>query len=326
MGDSVDLVIDKIGDPVQVNFPEFRFRCPFCVDNAGKADWSGHLYVNPEKGYFCHRCEARGSFSWLLKQLGVTAEELQGQTPEYHDLIRQAWEASRKALSRPEQGFQGVEPVELPENVYEVWEVPEVLNYALNRRGLRPFDFHYYGLKAWIDQRGHPRLLFPDYTDDVLVYWTARAIYDHCEPKYMSASNSEKSMCVWNLNRVRPDRPIYVAEGIMSARACGTNGVAIYGKYLSEVQAAMLARRSSEHGVRIVLDAGKDSWDKARMRKRVLAAVERLLRLNTPCGMVLLPGDGTDPDDMPREQLQELLLRSQPMTLDDISRVRAEAL
>lgn len=312
MPDPMEMIIAKLGTPVSVNFPEYTFRCPFCIDRVGKEDWKGHLYVNEERGFFCHRCEARGRTFWLMKLLGITPEDMVGQAPEQIDLLRRAVQAATVSYQTTQD--VAVQPVELPPDVDYVWNVPEVWAYAV-KRGLSRYDCDYYRLLAYVDDFGTPRLLFPDYADgDVLVYWTARAVRDGASLKYRAADESEKSMCVWNLNRVLPDRPIYVAEGIMSARACGVNGVAIYGKYLSMEQAVMLAHRSGPHGVRMVLDADA--------QKNAIAGAIRLIELSVPCGVVTLP-EGNDPDEMPQGDLTGLLLNSTPMTQDNLARIRA---
>jgi hypothetical protein len=306
--------MSRLGEPTYVAWPEHQFRCPFCPDRVGSEDRKGHLYVNEEKGYFCHRCEARGRIPWLLRIIGITEEEMQGPAPSETDLLRPL-----KFVAAPTQVVaQAVETVELPENVYKVWDVPEVHFYA-NRRGITNFDCDHYGLLAWYDNRGAARLLFPDYQGDSLVYWTARAVDPKVQPKYLCAEDSEKSLCAWNINRLQPDRPIYVAEGIMSARACGSNSTAVYGKYLSKPQMLMIARRSGESGVRIVFDSGA--------KQNALKAAEMFLRHATPCGVVLLPGDDTDPDEMLQRDLAGLhllLLNSAPLNEDGLDRLRME--
>lgn len=311
MPDPIDLVMSRLGDPVYINFPEHIFFCPFCPDKVGSEDRKGHLYVNEERGYFCHRCESRGRIWWLLKVLGVSKTEMEGSVPEVIELRRDVLIhsiANVTAIPDP-----GVQLVDLPDNVDDVWNVPAVWTYAQSR-GLNRFYCEYYGLMAWIDNLGNERLLFPDYTDKALVYWTARAVKDDVHPKYDAAKGSEKSFCVWNLNRVDVDYPIYVTEGVMSARSCGNNGVAIYGHYLSDAQTSLIARRSGAEGVRLVLDSDA--------RQSSINAAEKFVRRGVPCGVVTLPGEKTDPDDLPVVELQQLLIDCKPLGEFGLERLR----
>lgn len=317
MPDPIDLIASRLGDPITVNWPEHTFLCPFCIDRMGSEDRKGHLYVNEEKGFFCHRCEARGRIKWLFHVLGITQEEKKGSVPQLDaQRIREIEIASQgdKLKNQP----AGIEPVFLPDRADYVHAHPEVWHYAVVRRGIREFEIERYGILSWVDDRGNPRLLFPDYQEGALVYWTARAVHDHVSPKYEAAKNSEKSMCVWNLDNVAPDRPIYVAEGIMSARACGRNGTAIYGKYLSDFQRHLISTRAGPYGVRIVFDSEAATSS--------LYATEKFIRAGTPCGIVKIPGVKVDPDELPGMELQPLLIGSNPMSDFDLQRFRLEHL
>lgn len=319
MPEPIDLIISRLGDPVSVSWPEHTFKCPFCIDRAGSEDWKGHLYVNEERGYFCHRCEARGSTKWLLRTLGITVEEERGAAPEMdlHRIRDIALTIGDEKTHVPKP--IGMQPVNLPKNVDYVHANSEVSWYVKHKRKLRDFEIDYYGLLSWVDEHGNSRLLFPDYLDNVLVYWTARAVDDSVKPKYLAAEDSEKSFCVWNLNRVNPDRPIYVAEGIMSARACGSNGTAIYGKFLSDVQLHLLSTRAGSSGVCLVFDS--------KTLKSSLAAARKFLGRGTPCGIVNLPGDDEDPDSLPKNVLDPLLLNYRTMFMvEDLDRFRLENL
>lgn len=313
MPDPISLVMSRLGDPVYISFPEHTFMCPFCPERVGSPDTKGHLYVNEEKGYFCHRCEARGRMAWLLKFLGVTESEMEGVAPETTDLRRDFVLQSIKSVGTVVD--YSVQPVDLPENTDDVWNVPVVWEYAQGR-GLNRFYCEYYNLLAWIDTRGDARLLFTDYVGDTLVYWTARRVDDKEYLKYEAAEGSEKSFCVWNLNRTKPDRPIYIAEGIISARSCGSNGVAIYGKYLSDAQTSLIANRAGPEGVCIVLDAPA--------KKNALAAADKFMRRGVPCRVVFLPGEETDPDDMPVESLQQILASCEPLGEFGLQRLKLE--
>lgn len=289
----IDAVIKRLGDPTYVNGDEHRFRCLFCPT----PDSKGHLFVNEEEGFFCHRCNTRGKPPKLLALLGITEEEVRGGPPEIQDLWR------RLIVSEePKPERKQAREVTFPSNCCDVSEDVSVQQYARYRRGLTEFQCNWLGLKAWIDIKGNRRLLFPDEYDGKMVYWTARAIEDHVEPKYDSAPDSDKSLCVWNLWKIRPAHPIYVCEGIFSALACGSNGVAIYGKYLSYGQARMLAAQAGPQGVRIVLD--REALD------QTFEAGRRLQGVGVPVGAVVLPS-GEDPDSVDRHWLAGALLTSQ---------------
>lgn len=298
MGRLIDGIIARLGNPTSYSDPEYTFQCPFCEERGHGSDRKGKLYVNEDSAYFCFRCEARGGTIWLGKLLGMTDDEIQGAPPEVEEL----W---RRILLDPVQkrADKVVQTLEMPE-VYDVGAVSDVRNYATDR-GLSEFYWGHYGLKAYMDWRGDWRLLFPDYSDTGLVYWTARAVADTVEPKYDAPKESSKSICVWNLNRVDSSRPIYVAEGIFSARACGANAVASYGKYISDAQIWMIGRKAGPSGVRVVFDGDA--------REETLTAVQRFLKEGVPCGPVMIPA-GEDPDSLHASILAPLLLGSEAMT------------
>ncbi len=314
--DLIDVIADRLGPPVRISYPEHLFLCPFCIDKIGKEDTSGHLYVNEDAGFCCHRCNSQGSTRWLLRMLRISADDIAGPVPEMTALRVRAVMSS---VLRGETSEDYVPPeVRLPENVDYPWNMPDVWNYA-KKRCLSRFACEHYGLLGWIDKRNNTRLLFPDYVDGNLVFWQARAVEDGIEPKYRTVDGAEKSHCVWNLDRIDVSRPVYVAEGILSARACGTNGVALYGKSLSSVQLKMLRRKIGPSGVRIVMDgsAFSEAFEMART----------LMRSRVPVGVVKLPGK-MDPDDMRykhpeyRDELDRLLLQSQPLTESGLLRMR----
>lgn len=317
MPDVMDAISVKLGDPVRVSFPEYLFYCPFCFDRIGSEDRSGHLYVNEEDGYFCHRCQARGSTRWLLRVLGVSPDEIRGPVPDLVRL-RQRLIAGRKSSGVRLDSRDAVERVELPVNTDYPWNMPEVWSYVM-KRGLSRFECEYYGLMGWIDDRNEYRLVFPDRLKGELVFWQARACRDGVKPKYDSPKGPKKSLCVWNIDNVDPDRPIYVCEGILSARACGRNGVAIYGKYLSRAQRSLIARRAKS-GVRVVLDGG--AW------KNTIKAAELFLRSRVEVGVVMLPPK-TDPDELRKEDsgsLTKMLLESEPLTDVGILKLKVDYL
>jgi hypothetical protein len=309
----IEHIFGSIGSPVRVHGKEHVFRCPFCEDRVGSTDKSGHLYVNEDAGFFCHRCECKGSFDWLLRLLKIDKSEIKIAAPE----LSSHWQAEFRLRSIGNKKAISAASVRLPPNVEDAWEVPEVYNYAMKRK-LSLFDCTRYRLKSWLDDFNNYRLLFPDYSDDgILVYWTARAINSGVNPKYVAAADSEKSNCVWNLQNVDSSRPIYVAEGILSAIACGRNGVAVYGRNVSDSQAAMIIKKSGPSGVRIVFDADA--------RRNSLVAAEKFIRGNIPCGVVFLPTAGSDPDSTDPAELRDLLLSSSPVSLEFLNILRLDS-
>lgn len=315
----IESIIEKIGEPVKRTPTEYVFRCPFCEYKIGKVDTKGHLYINENDGFFCHRCESKGKINWLLKKLEITHDDVVGVIPET-DALRDKLFNTLNALD-DEVKETPIEPVEikLPDKLCPVWCMPNVYKYALSR-GLSDYACKYYNLYGYTDRFGNERLLFSDYLNGKLVFWQARAIKDDVFPKYETAKGVEKSHCVWNLGRVSPNRVIYVAEGIMSARACGSNGVAIYGKHLSNVQKKLIMQYSGPKGVCIVLDGS--AMDSA------YKIAESFLKSMVPTSLVKLPGK-LDPDELCKQDaklLSELLYNAQPMTESDILKVRIDSI
>lgn len=312
----IEALIDRLGEPVRESQGEYVFMCPFCVDRIGKVDTKGHMYVNEEKGFFCHRCDAKGKVAWLLKQLKIEQLDLQGEVPELTQLRMRIMEPDGNVRSPQEQNVHVPVEVSLPENTMNVWDNYKILRYAMSR-GLSLYDCAKYRLLGVIDKRGNERLLFTDYLDGKLVFWQARAIDDSVMPKYLTVEGVEKSHCVWNLSNVDNSRIIYIAEGIMSARACGRNGVAIYGKSLSYVQQKMIEGKVGSSGVGVVLDG-------SALSEAYRIAV-KFIKSKIPVSIIKLPGK-SDPDELRKEDsnlLDRLLLDTHPMSDIDILRLRA---
>jgi len=298
----IDVLSQVLGDYRETSGNEHVFYCPFCLDVVGETDTTGHLYVNPDVGFFCHRCLSKGSVKRLLHLLGISKDDLAGLTPEAPS-IRAYFSVGWDETSTPDSLAS---TVLLPKDIYPVASVPDVHAYAISR-GLTDYYCITHNIYAWLDGQEQWRLLFADYYEGALVFWQARTIGTR-RPKYLSAFGADKSKCVWNLERVNPEYPIYVAEGILSAIACGRNGVAIYGKYVSEVQLFLIASRCGEQGVRIVLDSDA--------RANSFKALDLFLGINIPTGVVIMP-EGSDPDSMDEEVLADMLLSCSLVTSEE---------
>jgi DNA primase len=101
-----------------------------------------------------------------------------------------------------------------------------------------------------------------------------------------------KSEVVWGLERVEPNTPIIVCEGVFDA-AMVPNAVALLGKFISARQLQMIGLRASR--VIVMLD-GDAHADAIEVHNRFRNAYPRL-----PVFVIVLPSD-KDPADLGPEE------------------------
>lgn len=303
----VKAVSEKLGSPISYIEDEYRFYCPFCIKRLGKRDTKGHLYINfYVESYFCHRCNSTNSLSRLLKFLKIQSDDLIDYDVDISELQNRIM-----FLKEERETDKYTEPgeVSFPEETYSAWEWHPTRSYA-QKRGLTEEQCLRYDLRGYIDEKNVPRLLFPNYYKGKLTYWTARSC-DNSEPKYRSDMGGKRSKSIWNLDNIMPSAPICVAEGVLSAMACGINGVALYGKFLSSFQLEAI-KSKAKNGVRIILDSDA--------KKESIKAAKKFLSYGVPTGIVTLP-EGKDPDETDRVELQNLIINSKEMNEIDLLRL-----
>jgi hypothetical protein len=234
---------------------EFNFCCPLCVHRIGRPDKGFHLYVNPSRylygirgWFYCHRCHARGP---MYRLLGKAAEQTVPVTE---------WSTFVKKLrgEHIDKEGPGPQPVKLPEDYIEMIRGTEAYGYLANRCisdeqiafykiGFGTEDLRDMKAEERTKFAGSGRIIFPDFDDeDNCIYWVARTYKGH-KVKYKNPGRSHARNQVYNLARASRFKTCVVAEGVTSAIACGYNGVATYGKEVTENQISMLASAAFDH-------------------------------------------------------------------------------
>lgn len=262
-----DLVLTRLastlGDWRPAGDDEVRFSCPFCPGKGYGEDSHGHLYYNTEKQVFvCFRCGEKGSAKWLCRKAGAHYPEpgaLRQVPASLLDLVR-------RSLS-PAQKEDHLGPVTYPCEVRLVVPGSPALPYLISR-GISVEEVRAARL-SWGTYKGSDRIFFPTFSsdDERMTYWSARAFRNE-EPgrpveKYVNPE-SRKGSIVYNLDRARRHRQVVITEGVVSALAVGSHGVATFGKAVSlEQRSALLRYPFEEYVVALDGDARREALELA---------------------------------------------------------------
>jgi len=259
---------------------EFTFCCPFCIQRTGREDKGFHLYVNPTKkhrnvrGWFiCHRCKARGPLSRLVGDKKVISAPVT------------AWSQFKDKLQGKFQEPKEEKQIALPKDYISIIKGSEAYQY-LRKRNIsnKQIDFYRIGFGVQDlrdldkDERqyyaGSGRIIFPDFdSDGNCVYWVARTYKGH-KIKYKNPTQSNARDKLYNLVNASKYQTCVIAEGVISAIACGYNGVATYGKDVTAKQVDMLVNASFKHYfIAHDGDARKDALSLADRLARRLCSV-----------------------------------------------------
>lgn len=230
---------------------EYTFCCPFCVNRVHKPDTKFHLYVNPTKmkhgvrgWYHCKRCGARGPVSRLVKQeskISVTEwSEFRGRLSG--SLIEPK---QKKRVSLPRDYVPVIPGTQAHKYLLERGIFDDAINFyrigfgTKDLMGLEPEERSKYA--------GSGRIIFPDFDDaGDCVYWVARTYKGH-KIKYKNPAGSDSRDKIYNLSKALRYQTCVIAEGVISAIACGHNGVATYGKNVTAQQVDILVSAAFQH-------------------------------------------------------------------------------
>jgi len=239
------------------NGSDLIVRCPFCLNRAGSADISGHLYISTvDEVCHCFRCDYKAGWYQLISDVtGVS----------YGDARRELAESSMTPLYllvRRAKGQAGDDLLEMPSNFILLADAlqqgvllkrkAEVAGSYVKGR-LRSLII---GWEIYLGKWGIWRS--SDWKHSVVMpvergWWQERIIHQGKGPKYLSAP-APKEDRLYNWQALGNDK-VYVAEGIFSAVALGQSAVALCGKEATPEQIERLGR--SKTGTYVVcLDAG----------------------------------------------------------------------
>lgn len=235
---------------------EIQYCCPFCESVRGKKDKSYKLYVNINSGkYHCFKCNTNG-------RLRLSDEVV--SYVKTNNLDR---------LSVKKESAKSDYPYVLPTT--KASDNPNALNYLIRRGYSKEIaDFYNIRYASIIDSLYPGRIVVPNIVKggftDMLV---ARSIDPNIDKrwKYLNPSGSDKRNIVFNLHRNINSDKLIITEGVFSAMSCGVNGVATYGKLVSNEQISQIVKsKPKEVYVMLDFDAQNESFNLAKTLSRYL--------------------------------------------------------
>lgn len=165
---------------------------------------------------------------------------------ESPDGVLEALRGSYNELFQSDNRYVGLD---LRTYCFDFTAVPELLKYARRRRVPEWFiqsgRLGYFAGMEFMGGMFSGRLCFLTVADGEPVFVQGRAVYGEI-PKYIS-STPEKTgglppgKCVFNLDLILPGDDVIICEGVLSALCCN-HGVAVFGKRVTDEQAAEIKR------------------------------------------------------------------------------------
>lgn len=244
---------------------EYIFRCPNC--NREK------LYLNSFNGVFhCFRCDYKGKIAGktITSLSEFRSNKAEEKTKSKTVALR--W-FNRQALT-------------------------EEQHTAIINRGLTDEDIEYYNIT------GGKRIQIPNFVvgnlSDLVCFWEWRKDkVTKTNPKYLYSEGVEKSNCLFNIHNVAEGSHITLCEGIFNAITVGREGVASYGRSLSDRQLELILNKYPSL-ITIAYDSDLPGVTGA------VDALEKLAKTkyNGSVDYILLP-KGVDANDLGKEKYQE---------------------
>lgn len=276
---------------------ELMYNCPFCEHRRGKVDKDKKMYVNVKNlKYWCFKCEAKGS----LKVDEFTRTILgKGNSDIYKDLF----ELDKEMSGHPvEEENDGDNTFFIPHNKLK----PGSMAYEyIVERGISQEDILYYDMREGdlFNPRHFGRVVIPNrvYSNVFTDMYVGRTYLDQ-EPKYSNPPQSARRSLVFNLHNIPKREPIIIAEGVISAIFTGRNGVATYGKYVTDTQMKLILNNKPK-AIYVALDP--DAQDQAVRLCDSLVSISDI-----PIYLIKMPDDD-DPADLGYDGFQEYLRSSE---------------
>lgn len=223
---------------------EYSICCPFCRKIAGVEDSKFKLQYNPTKSvYHCYKCGTSGRAE--LPSLSNGAVPVV-DTPKPVSL------GPPKGFLSFEQGSSLAEPY---------------INY-MGKRGFSLNRLRGAGAGFCATGRYAGRVVFPVFKTEFALRrvvahgwsgFSARAIYDGMEPKYLYPSGMNRRELLWGDDgKFRETR--YIVEGVLDGLALWPFALAAFGKNVSDGQIEII-RYYRSIGSRIVVCLDGDAWE-----------------------------------------------------------------
>lgn len=300
-------------EPVSTNGDWVQAHCPFAATRHEKGtDKSASFGVvaGARSMYNCFACKSKGVFADLPLELSGDGKR------DYGKLAQEFMIAEATGLVVQAETYESMEEVKaLPEDVYGDLFPPadcEALDY-LETRGISMDTADKLGVCWWPEDQ---YVMFPVRGFDGRLHgWTGRTYDPEKKAKVWNLKGMEKGCHLLGAEHCTCDRPIIVVEGLMVyARfhewgipdAMNMDVVAAMGSSLSFEQLDMLGQIGKP--VYMFLDGDKAGrigmWgDEKKGTEGALHVLSRSVRTH----YVNYPKRITDPDDLTREQVIEML-------------------
>ena len=306
------------------HFPELKisgkfryFGCIYC----GK-DWKLWVNIVDERPWFyCFRCQRSGDqLTFVSDHLGVTrAEALEKIKSKSYDHETVESVALRKL--RPPPGAIEYKPISILPREYQPIRITAIARdpieelayrYLTKQRKVHSTQIALHRIGYALAGRYDGCVILPVTRAGEIVYFTARA-FSHNRFRYLNPKREEvtagKSEVLFNYDQAVHYEEAELCEGYFDALAIGQHAMAMFGKTLSDAQAAMLLTAKPKPrriGVRLDEDARYDCY----------RTVEQLRNLGFDAYPILISGD-------PGEQRDEPVIRAEA-SFSDLIRHRLQ--
>lgn len=296
------------GEEYEVRAGQFRINCfnPTC------ADTTGNLEVNLEKGIFhCWRCDYSGNIRQLLKDYTGKAVNID-EYVSAEELTKFRFEPEEEEVKQ-EKGH-----VILPKEFVPLWGERELsfvgkraLKYVLGRmdkEDIEKYKIGYCGLGyyKW-------RIIIPVIENGEILYFAARLFLGQGE-RYRNPKKEECGVganeVVFNIDSARSLNRAILVEGCFDAIRVGSEGVALFGKRISDHQVFKLLGIENIY-IMLDQDALLDSLDIAH----------RFLEKGKKNVYLVSPSHG-DPSDWPRAEIRRWITAAKRFSFEDELRIR----
>lgn len=238
---------------------DYRYDCPYCLENRGDPDTKGHFFVNNKTGLMhCYRCGFHGK---LIQEQPLGEDIIYGEEKEEVD-NDQLLEDVSDILSPNSDVFNKLIPIT------KVLNAPTAKAY-MNSRGFSDEQIDEYDMR--VGDLGTPLfgyVVIPNMVKHIVKtdMYCARTFLN-AEKRYLNPPESAAGKSVFNLHRI-PDEVdrLIICEGALNAIASGRNAVALYGKNCSkEKMNLILAKKPKQVVINLDLDAKNKAYELAGM-------------------------------------------------------------
>lgn len=238
-------------------------QCPFCDDH------SNHCGIfHDSLVYHCWRCDASGSFDYLLARItGQDLETLKEEISDFGfsfqtDSLAQVEEIWREKSSPSEQRVVPEDPVVLPrffELVTEKLDFP-LLDWYLNLRGYTRNTLIEYQCGICAVGECMNRMIIPVIFNGQLVSYQAADLTRRAQVKYKTAPGEINNFLYrWDTIDWRKNYVVLV-EGVLDAWRFGDNALCTFGTHLTDRQKNLLIQ---SHVQKVIISWDGDAWEKS---------------------------------------------------------------